>query len=169
MDDDDVSTLVPQSALTNSSGDTMYCHILVEMMQLCSRAKKRLSCSRGLAQVAENLIETVRTLAQELEDMKIRFAIQYNLCLDEPLDLSRLPVLGLTLRQAQSLQAHYCCLVLDINTPLSYPWSGVHAYAEQDLPASAQVEKSCSAVVQAARRSILGTRQIQFDASCTAL
>ncbi|RVX74258.1 hypothetical protein B0A52_02090 [Exophiala mesophila] len=169
IDDDEISTLLPQSTLTNRPGDIAYCHILVDLMQLCSTARKRLSSARALQQSPEQLIQAVSSLVRELDNIKDRAMRRYKFSLDGPLDLSQLPTLGLTLLQAQSLKANYCCLVLDINTPLSYPWSGIHLHAEQDPVAFAQVEKSCAAVAEAARCAILATRQIQVDASCTAL
>lgn len=138
-------------------------------MQLCSTAKKRLSSARALQQSSEQLIQAVSSLVQELDNIKDRAIRRYKFSLDGPLDLSQLPTLGLTLRQAQSLKANYCCLVLDINTPLSYPWSRIYLHAEQDPVALAQVEKSSAAVAEAARCAILATRQIQVDASSPAL
>lgn len=135
-------------------------------MRLCSTTKKRLSSAQALRQTPAQLIETVRSLNQELDELKS--STQQNFVLDAPLEVSQLPA-GITLRQAQSLQSHYFSLVLDINTPLAYPWSCVHTYAEQDMAALAQIEASCNAVAVVSRAAILATRQIRVDASCTAL
>lgn len=146
-------------------GDTIYCHILIEMMQLCSTAKKSLSSARAaLRQTPDQLIETVRDLNKELDELKR--STQNKLCLDG--SASQLPK-GITLRQAQSLQFHYFSPVLDINTPSTYPWSGIYTYAKKDRAAFAQVETSCNAVAHASRSTILATRQIRIDASCSAL
>jgi hypothetical protein len=165
MDDDEISCQVPESALSGRPCDTIYCHILIEMMQLCSTAKKRLSSARAMRQTPDQLIETVWDLNKELDELKRSTQNKY--CLDGSLT-SQLPK-GITLRQAQSLQFHFFSLVLDINTPLTYPWSGIYTYAKKDRAAFAQVETSCNAVAHASRSTILATRQIRIDASCSAL
>jgi hypothetical protein len=165
MEDDEISCEVPQSALSGQEGDTMYCQILIELMLQSSTAKKRLSSARALRQTPSQLIETVRDLNKELDELKR--AVQNKICLDGPLEVSKLPK-GITLRQAQSLQSHYFCIVLDINTPVAHPWSCISSYAKQDMIASTQLEKSCNAVAQASRSAILATREIRVDASCSA-
>lgn len=135
-------------------------------MRLCSTTKKRLSSAKALRQTPAQLIETIRSLTQELDALK--YSIQHIIVLDAPLEPSQLPQ-GMTLRQAQSLQAHYFSLILDINTPLAYPWSGVRESVDQDMAALAQIEASCNAVASVSRAGILATRQIRVDASCTAL
>ena len=166
MDDDEISCPVPESALSGRLGETLYCHILIRVMQLCSTAKKRLSSARALRQSPAQLIETVRDLNAELAELKQ--STELKIFLDSPLDVAQLPG-DITLRQAQSLQYHYVSLVLDINTPLTYPWSGIYSYARQDSTALSQIEASCNSVAQASRCAILATRQIRFDPSCSAL
>jgi hypothetical protein len=135
------------------------------MMQLYSTAKKSLSSARAaLRQTPDQLIETVRDLNKELDELKR--STQNKLCLDGLASCQRVSI---TLRHAQSLQFHYFSPVLDINTPSTYPWSGVYTYAKKDRAAFAQVETSCNAVAHASRSTILATRQIRIDASCSAL
>ncbi len=174
MDDDEISCQIPATAMSGRPGDATYCHILIELMRLSSTAKKRLASARALRQTAEQLLENVRDLNNELEHLKR--SMQHRFRLDEPVsreDFSSsqlLPQQAITLRQAQSLQSHYFCLVLDINTPLAYPWSGICTYAKRlDVTALAQMEASWNAVAQAARSVILATRQIHVDASSSAL
>ncbi|KAH8691680.1 fungal-specific transcription factor domain-containing protein [Talaromyces proteolyticus] len=166
IDDDEISSQVPEKALSGQLGDTIYCHVLIQLIRLCSTTKKRLSSAQALRQTPAQLIETIRNLNQELDGLKR--SIQPDFALDAPLETSQLPK-GMTLRQAQSLQSHYFSLVLDINTPLAYPWSGVHTSIDQDMAALAQIGASCDAVARASRAAILATRQIRVDASCTAL
>lgn len=166
MDDDEISCQVPLSALNGRSSDTFYCHTLIKMMQLASTAKKRLSSARALRQTTEQLIKTVRKLRKDLADFKC--SVQQRMCLDGALDASELPA-GLTLREAQSLQAHYFCLVLDVNTPLTYPWSGISTYLADNAAAACQVEASRNEVAHASRSAILATRQVQIDCNCSAL
>lgn len=166
MDDDEISCQVPQNALDGFSGNIVYCHTLIELMRLSSTAKKRLSSAHALRQAPRQLIETVCDLNKRLQELKL--STQHRFRLDSPLEVSQLPI-GITLRQAQSLQYHYFCLVLDINTPLAYPWSGIYAYAKQDTAASALFDASWDAVAQVSRSAILATRQIRVDASCSAL
>lgn len=135
-------------------------------MRLSSTTKKRLSSAKALRQTPAQLIETVRSLSQELDALKK--SLQHIIVLDAPIELSQLPQ-GTTVRQAQLLQAYYFSLVLDINTPLAYPWSGVRESVEQDMTALAQIEASCNAVANVSRAGILATRQIRVDVSCTAL
>lgn len=153
-------------SLSGQLNDTIYCNVLIELMRLCSATKKRLSSAKALRQTPAQLIETVRSLSQELDALK--HSMQHIIVLDAPIELAQLPQ-GMTLRQVQSLQAHYFSLVLDINTPLAYPWSGVRESVEQDMAALAQIEASCNAVANVSRVAILATRQIRVDASCTAL
>jgi hypothetical protein len=80
MDDDEISCQVPESALSGRPGDTIYCHILIEMMQLCSTAKKRLSSARALRQTPDQQMETVRDLNKELDELKRSTQNKY--CLD---------------------------------------------------------------------------------------
>jgi hypothetical protein len=153
-------------ALSGQLNDTIYCNVLIELMRLCSATKKRLSSAKALRQTPAQLIETVRSLSQELDALK--HSMQHIIVLDAPIELAQLPQ-GMTLRQVQSLQAHYFSLVLDINTPLAYPWSDVRESVEQDMAALVQIETSCNAVANISRAAILATRQIRVDASCTAL
>ncbi|KAH8708712.1 hypothetical protein HC256_008651 [Beauveria bassiana] len=88
--------------------------------------------------------------------------------LDRSLNDSQPPE-GLTTRQMQILQSHYHCLLLDINTPLFYPWSTSPSQQRSDPQLVAQIEASCGAVVGSSRFIILATRQIDVDASCSAL
>jgi hypothetical protein len=166
MDDDEISCQVPQRALSGRSGDTIYCHLLIEISRFSSTAQKQLSSARALRQSPDQLIETVRGLNKELD--KLKSSAKHHICLDGQLEDSQLPQ-NITLSQAQSLQSHYICLVLDINTPLTYPWSGISSYTEQDTAAAAQIENSCDAVAQVSRSAILATRQRRVDASCSAL
>ncbi|KAK5368120.1 hypothetical protein LTS03_008264 [Exophiala xenobiotica] len=166
MDDDEISCQVPLKAINGRSGDTFYCHTLIKMMQLASTAKKRLSSARALRQTTEQLIKTVRKLGKDLADFKS--SVQQKIRLDGVLDASELPV-GLSIREAQSLQAHYFCLVLDINTPLTYPWSGISNHLADNAAATCQVEASRNEVACASRSAILATRQIQIDCNCSAL
>ncbi|KAK5031026.1 hypothetical protein LTS07_004761 [Exophiala sideris] len=136
------------------------------MMQLASAARKRLSSARALRQTTEQLIKTVRKLRKDLEDFKC--SVERDLCLDNPRDTSRVPA-GLNLRQAQSLQSHYFCLVLDVNTPLTYPWLGISTYLADDAAAASHVETSYNAVAQASRSGILATRQVHVDGGCSNL
>ncbi|KAM3519580.1 hypothetical protein MY4038_009746 [Beauveria bassiana] len=61
--------------------------------------------------------------------------------------------------------AIYC----HINTPLFYPWSPPASQQRPDPQLVAQIEASCGAVVRSSRFIILATRQIDVDASCSAL
>jgi hypothetical protein len=174
MDDDEISCQIPATAMSGRPGDTTYCHILIELMRLSSTARKRLASARALRQTAEQLLETVRDLNNKLD--RLKRSTQHRFCLDAPVPLedfsssTSLPEQAVTLRQAQSLQSHYFCLVLDINTPLAYPWSGMCTHSKRlDVAAFAQMEASWNAVAQAARSGILATRQIRVDASCSAL
>ena len=135
-------------------------------MRLCSSTRKRVSSAQALRQTPAQLIETVRSLNQELDALKS--SVGQSFSLDAPLDGSQLPK-GITLRQAQSLQSHYFSVVLDINTPLAHPWSGVHTLVEPDKAALSQIQASCNTVASVSRAAILATRQIRVDASCTAL
>ena len=166
MDDEEISCQVPDSAGSGQQGDTIYCKLLIEMMQLSSTAQRRLSSVRALRQTADQLISTVRHLNEELERLKL--SAQHKFPLGGVLDSFHLPN-GLTLRQAQSLQYHYFSLVLDINTPLAYPWSGICTYAKQDTAAFSQMQRSLNAVAQTSRSAIIATRHIQIDASCSSL
>ncbi|KAF2810174.1 uncharacterized protein BDZ99DRAFT_387355, partial [Mytilinidion resinicola] len=166
MDDDEISCQVPQRALNGRPDVASYCHILIELTRLSSAAKKRLSSAHALRQAPGQLIETVRALNKELHDLK--FSMQDEFCLDAPLEVSELPK-DITMRQAQSLQYHYFCLIMDINTPLAYPWSSICTYAKRDMAASAQIDASWNAVAQASRSAILATRHIRVDATCSAM
>jgi len=139
------------------------------MMQISSEVRKRLGTPRALKQTPEQLFDIVHDLTKKLNDLKDYASQQYRFTLDRPLDTFRLPEVGLTLRQAQSLQSHYFCLVLDINTPLTYPWSGLRLRVEQSASALAHIEISCKAVAQISRSAILATRHIHIDASCPAM
>ena len=166
MDDDEISCQAPQTSLNECPGKATYCRTLIELMRLSSTAKKRLSSARALKQHPHQLMETVCDLNKQLHELKL--SIQGKICLDSPLEVSRLPE-DITLWQAQSLQSHYFCLVLDVNTPLAYPWSSIHTYAKQHVAASVQIDASWNTVAQVSRTAILATRQIRVDASCSAL
>lgn len=144
----------------------VYCRHLIELMQISSATTRRLSSVQALRQKAEELITTVKELNEQLE--KLKLSSQAPFPLDEPLDPSHLPN-ELTLRQAQSLQYHYFSLILDINTPLAYPWSGIYTYAKHSTPAFDQIQKSVASVAQASRSAIVATRDIRIDASCSSL
>lgn len=166
MNDEDISCSIPDCASSGKQSDTIYCQLLIEMMQLSSSAAKRLSSVRALRQDPHQLIATVRQLNEELERLKI--SAQHKFPLGDLLDPSHLPN-GLTLRQAQSLQCHYFSLVLDINTPVAYPWSGISTYAKRDTADFADVGASLDAVSQVSRSAIIATNHIQINASCSSL
>ncbi|OAL20512.1 hypothetical protein AYO22_08813 [Fonsecaea multimorphosa] len=136
------------------------------MMQMASTVKKRLASARALRQPTEQLLQTVRNLKQDLSELKR--SVKQNIFLDSAIDVTRLPG-GLTLRQAQSLQSHYFCLVLDINTPLTYPWLGISAYLEDNMEVASQVHAAYDDVARVSRSAILATRQINVDGGCSAL
>ena len=167
MDDDEISCQVPQTALSGKPGETTYCHILIDLMKLTSSAKKQLSSARALRKTPAELLEAVQALQRELEEAR-RSAAQRGFPLESTLVASQL-LSGLTMCQAQSLHYHYVLLVMDINTPLAYPWSNVNVYARKDGATLAQIEVSVDAVARASRSAILATRQIQINASCSSL
>ena len=166
MEDDEVSSQVPQAALDGQPSSTIYCQILIQLMRLSSAAKKRLSSATAMRQSPDQLIETVRDLNGQLDQVK--HSVKESFRLGEPLHSSQL-LSGLITRQAQSLQSHYFSLVLDINTPLTYPWSGLYKYARHDAASLAQIEAACNNVSSASRSAILATRQIHIDANCSFL
>lgn len=167
MDDDEISCQIPQNALSGKLGETTYCHILIDLMHLTSSAQKRLSSARALRKTPAELLEAVQTLQKELDEVR-RSSERRGLSLDSSLDPSQITN-SLTMCQAQSLQYHYVLLVMDINTPLAYPWSNVNAYARKEGATLAQIEVSVDAVARASRSAILATRQIQVNASCSSL
>ncbi|KAF2101307.1 hypothetical protein NA57DRAFT_72748 [Rhizodiscina lignyota] len=89
MDDDEISCHVPQSASNKQHSSTVYCHILIKLMQLSSNAKKRLSSARALRQPPDQLIENVRDLNKGLHELKC--SVQHEFSLDNPLEISQLP------------------------------------------------------------------------------
>ena len=109
------------------------------------------------------LIGVVRELSEQLNELK--HSSQELLDLRNAIEVSRLPE-GVNLQQALSLQYTYLCLVLDIHTPLAYPWSSVFTQAERGMIPREQVESSCAAVLEASRTAILTARQIQVNATC---
>ncbi len=157
---------MPLHAPSGRENDTLYCHTLIKMMQLVSKAKTQLSSTRALRQSNERLMKTVCKLRKDLAEFNS--SMQDKICLDKPLDASRLPQ-GLNLLQAQSLQSHYFCLLLDIHTSLTYPWLGISAHLADDPAATSLVEASCNEVAQASRSAILATRQTHLDGRCSAL
>jgi hypothetical protein len=166
MDDDEISCQIPEEALDCQMSSTVYCKFLVQLMQLSSIAKKRLSSPAAMRQSPDQLIETARDLNGKLDELKR--SIDRALCFDGSLgDLH--PLNGPTTRQAQSIQSHYISLVLDINTPLTYPWSGIFQYSKKDAATFAKLEVACTAVSHASRSAILATRQIHVDANCSFL
>ncbi|KIW84902.1 hypothetical protein Z517_00290 [Fonsecaea pedrosoi CBS 271.37] len=166
MDDDEISCQVPQTVPSGLPSDTLYCHTLIKMMQLASTARKQLSSARALRQTTDQLFQAVHNLREELAEFKN--SVQQHICLDDAIDVARLPA-GMTLRQAQSLQSHYFCLVLDINTPLTYPWLDVSTYVAGNMMAASQVHASYNDVVQVSRAAILAARQVHIDGGCAAL
>lgn len=166
MDDDEISCEIPEEASNDQIGSTTYCKLLIQLMQLSSIARKRLSSPAAMRKSPDQLIESVCNLNSRLEELNQ--SNQQVFCLDWSLgDLQSLN--GLTKRQAQSLQSHYFSLILDINTPLTYPWSGIYQYAKHDKAKFVHVEAACIAVSCASRSAILATRHVHVDANCTFL
>ncbi|OAP64280.1 hypothetical protein AYL99_00252 [Fonsecaea erecta] len=166
MDDDEIDCHVPQNALSGRPNDTLYCNTLVKMMQLSSTVRKQLASARALKQSTQQLVQAIRGLKNDLKELKS--SVKQDICLDSAIDVARLPG-GLTLRQAQSLQSHYFCLVLDINTPLTYPWLGIYAYLADTEEAASEMDASHGEVAQISRSAIMATRQINIHGSCSAL
>jgi hypothetical protein len=166
MHDEEISCQIPQEASSGRLCDTIYCHALIEMMRISSAAQRRLSSAEALRQTPSQLVETIQDLNKTLEGVKS--SLQRKLSLDISLEVPQPPE-GITLRQLQSLQNHYFCLVLNINSPLAYPWSDICTNPKQDSAVFAQIEASSETVAQAARSAILSTRQQRFNSSCSAL
>ena len=164
MDDGEISCLIPQVSLNGRPGDLNYCHMLIELTRLSSIATQRLSNAQAMRQSAIQLVKVIGDLSQRLDELKRSF--RHILSLGEPVDSSRLPG-GLALHQALALQYTYFCLVLDIHTPLTYPWSGIFTQAERRSEAFSQVENSCAVVIKVSRAAILTTRQNQTNAMCS--
>lgn len=166
MDDDEMGCDIPDCVQGGRAGDHLYCHTLILLAQLSSSAKKRLSSAKALRQTPDQLIQTVHDLNTELENLKATIDSQFDLAKPvEPLDLPD----GISVRQAQLIQCYYFCLVLDVNTPLVYPWTGIGKYTSSTSPNFAQVKASCEAVAQVSRTAILATRYIHVDASCPSM
>ena len=113
------------------------------------------------------LVESVRALNDQLGEIKT-YAESRSIYIEASLDDLR-PLDGMTLRHLQSLQSHYFCLLLDVNTPHFYPWLNIAAHTKHDPEALAQIDASCDAAAGAARSVILAARNIRVDASCPAL
>ncbi|OAA35449.1 hypothetical protein BBO_08673 [Beauveria brongniartii RCEF 3172] len=169
VDDAAIDCQIPEKALSGKSSDAIYCHTLIELSRLCSAATKLLSDtpSREQENTHTSLIDAVKSLNCQAVTIKLA-AERRSVYLDKSLNDSQLPE-GLTTRQMQILQSHYHCVLLDINTPLFYPWSPPAGQKRPDPQLVAQIEASCGAVAGAARFIILATRQIHVDASCSAL
>ncbi|KAK8146599.1 hypothetical protein G3M48_002925 [Beauveria asiatica] len=169
VDDAAIDCQIPEKALSGKSSDTIYCHTLIALSRLCSAATKLLSNTPGREQDNTHtpLIDAVKSLNCQAVTIKLA-AERRSVFLDRSMNDGQLPE-GLTTRQMQILQSHYHCVLLDINTPLFYPWSPPVGQKRSDPQLVSQIEASCGAVAGAARFTILATRQIHVDASCCAL
>jgi hypothetical protein len=166
MNDDDISCKIPDQASSAAQGDTIYCKLLIELMQLSSAATRRLSRLCAQQHSPRQILDTVGQLNVEMESFKSSAQSRFPFC--DPVDPSHLPS-GLSLRQAQSLRFHYFAVSLDINTPLTYPWSNMATYLKPDTPDFTQMRESMKIVSQISRSTIMETSHIQIDAHCPSM
>ncbi|KAM3518136.1 hypothetical protein NHJ13051_008425 [Beauveria bassiana] len=169
VDDAAIDCQIPGEALSGKTSDAIYCHTSINLSRLCSAATKLLSNTPGREQDNTHtpLIDAVKSLNCQAAIIKMA-AERQGVYLDRSLNDSQPPE-GLTTRQLEILQSYYHCVLLDINTPLFYPWSSPASQQRPDPQLAAQIEASCDAVVGSSRFIILATRQIDVDASCSAL
>ncbi|KAM5346085.1 hypothetical protein ACJ41O_009090 [Fusarium nematophilum] len=126
----------------------------------------RLTFIETQQQSAELLVKTVAELDQKLKALE-RF-IQQLVDLDSPLESCR-PGADIDLQQAVYLRMAYYITVLDVHTPLTYPWSQrlFHLAGNPDL--RDQVQASSEIVIKTARKVILATQFVRLDATTSIL
>ena len=154
--------------LSGNQGHTIYCHTLIDLMQLCSASKKRLSTARVAQQTPAHCRKIVKGLNQELKEIRQYAEEHYDLHLDGSM-VATPSSNHLSLLHVHSLRSYYACLLLDINAHVVFPWSPAANSLQQKEQVSSQTDTSCLAVAEISRWTILATRHIRVDASCPSL
>ncbi|KAM5383740.1 hypothetical protein ACJZ2D_001729 [Fusarium nematophilum] len=166
IDDDQISCPMPHMDPLEESSGPRYSLALIKLAQMSSLTSKRLTFIETQQQSAELLVKTVAELDQKLKALE-RF-IQQLVDLDSPLESCR-PGADIDLQQAVYLRMAYYITVLDVHTPLTYPWSQrlFHLAGNPDL--RDQVQASSEIVIKTARKVILATQFVRLDATTSIL
>ncbi|KAH7110699.1 hypothetical protein EDB81DRAFT_926799 [Dactylonectria macrodidyma] len=166
IDDDQISCPLPHTEPTDDSLVPKYSLALIKLAQMSSLTAKRLNHIETQQQSAAFLVETVGELDQKLKTLQ-RF-VQQLVDLNSPLESCK-PGADIDLQQAVYLRMAYYIAVLDVHTPLTYPWSQrlFNLAGSPDL--RSQVQTSLDIVIQTARRAILATQFVRLDATTSIL
>lgn len=166
IDDDQINCQMPHSALAEVSSTSTYAVALVKLAQMASLISKRLTCIETLQQSADHLVKAVVELNQRL--MELETYLQQLVDLASPLEPGK-PGAGLDLQQAMYIRMAYYITVLDIHTPLTYPWSQQLFNLMSNLHLRDQVQTSSELVIQTARRAIQATQFVRLDGTTSVL
>lgn len=141
--------------------DLEFSSVYLKLIRLLSKAHNRLSTARALEQSAQDTVCAIAELDDYLQDYKQ--SIQYFVDLDESLD-SIGSAAAVPMRLLIMLHFLYYEVVFTIHSLLVFPWLS-HINGERLDEYHDQVQRSCSAVAEIAKRAILGTTSVQINAN----
>ncbi|RSL87757.1 hypothetical protein CEP52_015423 [Fusarium oligoseptatum] len=165
IDDDQISCSLPQKDHGEGSSNSQFAITVIKLAQMSSLTSKRLTLIETHQQSAEVLVRTVTELDQKLKTLASH--IQKVVDLDSPLEPGK-PGQDIDLQQAIYIRMAYYTIVLDVHTPLSYPWSQRLFNLQGDPDLQLQVQASSETVIQTARKAAMATQFVRLDA-CTSI
>lgn len=165
INDDQISCSLPQKDHCESSSNSRYAITLIKLAQMSSLTSKRLTLMETNQQSAEVLVRTVAELDQKLKTLASH--IQKVVDLDSPLEPGKSGQ-DIDLQQAIYIRMAYYTIMLDVHTPLSYPWSRRLFNLQGDPDLQLQVQASSETVIQTARKAAMATQFVRLDA-CTSI
>ncbi|KAF4453500.1 Transcription factor [Fusarium albosuccineum] len=166
IDDDQITCLLPQTGNGKGSSSSFYAIALIKLAQMSSLTSKRFALVETQQQSAELLVRIVIELGQKLKTLASH--IERAVDLESPVELCQRSR-EITLQQAIYLRMAYYITVLDVHTPLTYPWSQRLSNIAGNPDLHFQVQVSSDIVVQTARKLVMTTQFVRLDASTSIL
>lgn len=143
-----------------------YCTVLIHLSRFSARSRKEILGAVHSARSLGDVITAAHSLDNEL--WLLRDLVRPTIDLGASLYVSR-PVNDISLNQALHLQYTYYSLIIDIHTPITYPWSRSRLALSNNAEFKRSLDKSLCAVADASQAIIMATRHIRIEASCPVL
>jgi hypothetical protein len=165
LDDDDISCQIPTKAPPNSPIDIDIFTCAIKHAQIASLISKKLSSVSAFRRTTAEMLETVRSLDQKLQDW--RDQLPHGLQIKSP--TKALEACGSrNIVSIYHLHFAYYGSLMAIHMVLVYPWITAIFSIDQVQAFRDQVSVSTEAVAQAARSIILLTRHLHVDVASPA-
>lgn len=162
IDDDFISCPIPTSVPLGSTMDLDFFQMSIRHAKLNSHIAKQLSTVKAQEQSAEQLLETIGHLVEELE--KWRASLPSHLTVKPPFQKLQLPP---NISLSHVVNAHFCywSSMIAIHTSFCYPWSRGWREETSNPEIILQRQQSTKIVAEASRQIIRATQSVHINAA----